>query len=182
MHQHFHQRWNLDLRIFPPENDFGTVTLYNLAGHIQMKVFPALVLVIAAISFLLSLLALAFIRLRRGSDPKYRKQVKKTYKYLVWISVATNIAVAAGTQQAAQALEWGGENGMGRLELKAGNALVGLQWTIVGFSTLFAMSSVFIYNATSGEKDSDVEWANSKGGPGIRAGDNVVEFGRNYDY
>jgi hypothetical protein len=143
---------------FLPDNDFSTLTLYNLASHIQSKVFP-FILVFAGVLFLASFFVLVFIQqqLKRGPTPARRKAVKKTFKYLLWISVALNIAVAAGSQQAADALQWGGEVGMGRLEITSGTTLLGLQWTIVAFSVVFAGGSAWIYNGKGGEKNADEE-------------------------
>ncbi|KAG9238270.1 Ca2+ regulator and membrane fusion protein Fig1-domain-containing protein [Amylocarpus encephaloides] len=136
---------------FLPANDFSTMTLFSLASHIQSKVFPC-ILVVSGVLFFLSfavLLVLKQLVKRSMTSEKvmYRRwQMKKVFKYLVWVSVALNIAVAAGGQQASQALQWLSDVSDGNLEITSGSNLLGLQWTIVVFSTLFASGSSVIYN------------------------------------
>ncbi|CAG8977083.1 hypothetical protein HYALB_00005791 [Hymenoscyphus albidus] len=136
---------------FLPQNDFSTVTLFNLASHIQSKVF-VFMLAVSAVIFLSSfvvLIALQFDIMRNSSSSaayKRRFFLKKGFKNLVWISVGLNIAVSAGAQQAAEALQWLSDVRNGELLITSGATLLGLQWAIVAFSMIFALGSRLIYN------------------------------------
>jgi hypothetical protein len=134
-------------KAFLPNNDLSTVTLYDFAFHIQSNVFTLLP-VASGVFFFLSFLGLIYtqIILVREHTKTQCKNNRKIFKWVVWGSMALTIAVAAGSQQAADALQWVGDNGMGRLEIKSGSTLLGLQWVIVTFSLLFSVGSSWIYN------------------------------------
>jgi 4-hydroxybenzoate polyprenyltransferase len=134
-------------KAFLPNNDLSTVTLYDFAFHIQTNVFT-LLSVASGIFFLISFLGLIYLQIILARDHKESqcKNNKRWFKWVVWGSMALTIAVAAGSQQAADALEWVGDNGMGRLDIKSGGTLLGLQWVIVTFSVFFALGSSWIYN------------------------------------
>jgi hypothetical protein len=134
-------------KAFLPKNDLSTVTLYDFAFHIQSNVFTLLP-VASGVFFFLSFLGLIYLQitLSRDHTEAQCENNKRVFKWVVWLSVALAVAAAAGSQQAADALQWVGDNGMGRLEIKSGSTLLGLQWVIVAFSLFFAFGSSWIYN------------------------------------
>ena len=140
-------------KTFLPDTDLSTVTLYDLTTHIQHNVFTSLV-VLPAVLFFISYCGLIYIQivLTRNRTPEVKKRNRTFFKWAVWVSVASAIGVVSGVTQAADALQWVGDNGMGILDIQTGKTLIGLQWLIVTFSLFFAIGSQWIYNE-SAERD-----------------------------
>lgn len=80
-----------------------------------------------------------------------------------------NIAVSAGAQQAAEALQWLSDVGNGELVITSGATLLGLQWAIVAFSLIFALGSRLIYNQKPAQTVEEK-------GPRFMTGDGVIAF------
>lgn len=80
-----------------------------------------------------------------------------------------NIAVSAGAQQAAEALQWLSDVGNGELVITSGYTLLGLQWAIVAFSLIFALGSRLVYNQKPAQTVEEK-------GPGFMIGDGVIAF------
>lgn len=134
--------------------DLGAVSLYNVANQIQL-IFP-LTIVAPSVIFFLSFGGLVYMKLnlRHKSEVGRRKLERSIFKYFLWTSVALNIAVAAGTQQAANGLQIAGDAAQkGSLQIVSGKAVLALQWLIVVLSLIFAWGSRRIYQEKDGKDD-----------------------------
>ncbi|EPE34976.1 hypothetical protein GLAREA_10671 [Glarea lozoyensis ATCC 20868] len=134
-------------KLFLHYKDLSTVTLYDLTAHIQRNVFTNVVLA-SYVFFCLAFCGLIYIQILRTRRREYKthKFNKKVFLAVMWTGVALAISTAAGSQQAADALQWVGDNGQGILEIQTGVTLLGLQWVIFTFSLCFAVGSRWIYN------------------------------------